>query len=119
MGIQDAVAEALFHAYFVEGRDLSDIEVLADVAAGAGLAPERARELLDGDEGAAQVRRDLAAARRAGIHGVPAFVLNGYILFSGALQPEQMAEAFRQAATYIRQAEAKAVPQAPAAPAGP
>ena len=47
------------------------------------------------------------------------FLLNGYILFSGALQPEQMAEAFRQAAAYIRQAEAKAVPQAPAAPAGP
>ena len=116
-GVQDAVAEALFQAYFVEGRDLSSAEELADIAVGAGLAPERVRALLAGDEGAAEVRRDLAAARRAGIHGVPCFVLNGYILFSGALQPEQMSEALRQAAAHIRQAsDSRAAAQAPAGP---
>src|SRR6478672_13958488 len=36
-GVQDAVAEALFRAYFTEGRDLSDREMLAGAAAGAGL----------------------------------------------------------------------------------
>ena len=61
-GDVDAVAEALFHAHFAEGRNLADPDVLV-VAAGAGGLPEaRVREFLASDEGLAEVRAQLAQA---------------------------------------------------------
>lgn len=59
-GVQDAVAEALFLAYFTDGRDLSERNTLAEVAAGAGLNCSEVDELLAGGEGwtlSAPVRR--------------------------------------------------------------
>ena len=58
-------------------------------------------DLLEGevgsDEGRDVVLRGDAAARQGGISGVPSFLMGGYLLFSGALPAEQMAEAFAQA----------------------
>ena len=51
-GVQDAVVEALFLAYFTDGRDLSDRATLAEVAAGAGLDRAEVDELLGGRQGA-------------------------------------------------------------------
>src|SRR3954468_22308189 len=48
-GVQDTAVEALFLAYFTEGRDLSDRATLAEVAAGAGLDRAEVDELLAGD----------------------------------------------------------------------
>ena len=47
-GVQDAVVEALFRAYFTEGRDISNRQTLNDVVAEAGLNREQAEELLEG-----------------------------------------------------------------------
>src|SRR4029077_9303269 len=48
---QDPLAEALFHAYFTEGRDIGRHEVLAKVASEVGLPEDEARAFLDGDGG--------------------------------------------------------------------
>ena len=66
-GVQDAVVEALFKAYFTDGRDLSDRATLAAVAVEAGLAAEDAGELLAGHRGAAEVREREETGRRLGI----------------------------------------------------
>jgi hypothetical protein len=50
-GVQEAVVEALFRAYFTEGRDLSHTTTLLDVVGGAGLDRSRAEGLLRGDGG--------------------------------------------------------------------
>src|ERR1700686_2829905 len=50
-GVQDAVVEAVFRAYFIEGRDISQTTVLLDVVAGAGLDRGRAEAILSGEEG--------------------------------------------------------------------
>lgn len=55
-GVQDAVVEALFRAYFCDGRDLSDRETLLDAVAGAGLSRARALEVLESNEGLAAIR---------------------------------------------------------------
>jgi predicted DsbA family dithiol-disulfide isomerase len=55
-GVQDGVAEALFKAYFTDGRDLSDRATLAAVAVEGGLDRAEVDELLAGDRGAAEVR---------------------------------------------------------------
>lgn len=81
---QDALAEALFTAYFQEGRDLTDLAQLRDIARAAGLAdPAIERALADPQAHQAVAEAD-QRARRAGIRGVPCFIVNGRSAVSGA-----------------------------------
>jgi predicted DsbA family dithiol-disulfide isomerase len=93
LGVQDAMVERLFRGYFSEGRDIGDARVLAELAAEAGIDKDRANALLDGTEGSAEVAAEEEVAMRAGLSGVPTFVLNGLVLFSGAQPPELIARA--------------------------
>ena len=88
-GVQDAIVEGLFSAYFVEGRDLGDKGVLADLAA-AGIDRARASVFLAGTDGADEVAEAEAVSKRSGINGVPTFVINGRPAFSGAQRAELM-----------------------------
>ena len=96
-GVQDAVVEAVFRAYFVEGRDISQTTVLLDVVAEAGLDRKRAETFLNGDEGLAAIRAAEEQARRAGVQGVPLFIINGTLALSGAREPSAFLDAFEQA----------------------
>jgi len=93
-GVQDAVVEALFRAYFTDGSDIGDRKVLLDVAVGAGLDREQAGAELDSDDSATAIRVEEAEARRLGVEGVPFFVLNGKLALSGAREPEAFLAAF-------------------------
>lgn len=94
-GVQNAVVEALFAAYFTQGADLGDPAVLDSLAAAAGLPG--VADMLAGDAGREEVLAQDSMARNAGINGVPSFVMNRHVLFSGAMPAETMAEAFTQA----------------------
>jgi len=96
-GVQDAVVEALFRAYFTEGRDIGNRQTLIDVAAEAGLDRKRAEAVLDGDEGIEAIKEAGEQALRLRVDSVPFFVVNGKKTLSGALQPDTFLEAFRQA----------------------
>jgi predicted DsbA family dithiol-disulfide isomerase len=96
-GVQDAVVEALFRAYFIDGRDISNGQVLIDVVAGAGLDRLRADAMLNGDDGMEALKEAGELSRRHHVDGVPFFIVNGQITLSGAQQPETFLEAFRQA----------------------
>jgi predicted DsbA family dithiol-disulfide isomerase len=97
-GVQDAVVEALFSAYFVKGRDVGDKGALADLAAAAGIDRARASAFLAGTEDADEVAEAEAASKCSGINGVPTFVINGvptFVIngrpaFSGAQRAELM-----------------------------
>jgi len=95
-GCQDAVVEALFRAYFVEGRDLGDRATLAEIVAGAGLDRDRASALLSGDEGVAEVRDEEEQARRIGVQGVPLFLFDKRLAVSGAREPAEFLRVFQQ-----------------------
>ncbi len=96
-GFQDEMMEAVFIAYFIDGRDIGDHQVLADCAASVGLDRDAALGFLATDQGRDPVLRADAMARNAGVSGVPSFFLNGQGLFSGAVAPEAMADALRRA----------------------
>ena len=96
-GIQDAVVEALFRAYFTEGRDVGDRQTLLDVVDGAGLGRGRAEAELDAEDGLAAIRAEEEQAHRLGVQGVPFFVVNGGVALSGAQEPGAFLEAFEQA----------------------
>ena len=102
-GVQDAVMEAVFAAYFTQGRDIGDHAVLADCAAEAGLDRAAVAEFLAGDVAANEMLAADRAAREAGVNGVPSFFLDGYSLFSGAMPAETMAEALRKGQQILRQ----------------
>ena len=93
-GVQNAVVEALFRAYFTEGRDISHTPTLLDVVAGAGLERERAEAVLGSDEGLAAIRAAEEEAHRAGVQGVPFSVINSTITLSGAMEASAFLDAF-------------------------
>jgi predicted DsbA family dithiol-disulfide isomerase len=96
-GVQDGVVEALFRAYFTDGRDLSDLATLAAVASEGGLNKGEVDDLLAGDRGVTGVREWEQKGQRLGISGVPFFVVNGAVALSGAQSPETFRAAIEQA----------------------
>ncbi|MEP6958949.1 MAG: DsbA family oxidoreductase [Nitrospirota bacterium] len=94
---QDDLAEALFHAYFSEGRDIGDGQTLVDIAAAIGLDRDEVRQFLASDQGVEVVRAEEAAGHSLGIRGVPYFVLNGTYSISGAQPPDIFVSALQKA----------------------
>jgi predicted DsbA family dithiol-disulfide isomerase len=95
-GVQDAVVEALFRAYFTDGRDISSRPTLLDVVAEAGLDRQRAESVQNSDEGMEALREAEGLSRRHRVDGVPFFIVNGKITLGGAQSPEVFLAAFAQ-----------------------
>jgi predicted DsbA family dithiol-disulfide isomerase len=98
-GRQAALKHALLRAYFSEGRDVSNRDILVGIAAGAGLDADRAREILASDTYGADVREDEAFFQRSGIRGVPAIIIERKHLISGGQQVEVFERALREIAS--------------------
>jgi predicted DsbA family dithiol-disulfide isomerase len=97
-GLQRALKEKLFEAYFTKGEDPSSRELLVRVAGEAGLDQEQARAVLESDTYADEVRQREYYWQRAGIRSVPAIVINERHLISGGQPPEVFEQALRQLA---------------------
>ncbi|MCW5576404.1 MAG: DsbA family oxidoreductase [Burkholderiales bacterium] len=96
-GRQDAMAEALFRAYFIEGANLTDDATLAEYASQAGFDRAETMAYLATDTDADLIRGADAEARQVGIGGVPFFIFNRRIGVSGAQEPEALLQAMAQA----------------------
>lgn len=101
-GRQRELKHALLRAYFTEGRNVGDHDTLVAVAESAGLPAGRAREILAGDAFADDVRRDEQYFLQAGIHAVPAIIIDRKHLISGGQPPEVFEQALRQLAAAPR-----------------
>ena len=101
-GKQLALKNALFTAYFTEGRDPSNHDVLVSVAGSVGLDEARARQILDSDEFASAVRDRERFYTRLGIHAVPSVIINDRHLIQGGQPPEVFETALRQLAAEER-----------------
>jgi len=102
-GRQDATMEQVFKAYFTEGADIGDHQVLAACAAKAGLDPAEVIAFLATDLADKEMRAADQAARESGVSGVPSFFLDGYGLFSGAMPAESIAAALRRGNKILRE----------------
>lgn len=98
-GDQNALAEALFRAYFVEGKDLGDRSAIAAVAGTAGIDANEAERFLESEKGVEEVRAEAELARSLGIGAVPFFILNGRYALSGAQDPQIMLTALNRVVT--------------------
>ena len=101
-GKQHALKTALFKTYFTEGNNPGAHDVLIDVASKVGLDGQRAAEILSGNEFADAVRQEQALYHRAGIHAVPAIVVNDKHLIQGGQPVEVFQQAFEQIAAEVQ-----------------
>jgi len=82
--------------HFVEGSKLNCTEMLAAAAVDVGAEEPAARRLLEGDEGAEEIRQAQQKLRALGVSGIPTLILGGqWQLPSGALGASTLVEAFR------------------------
>lgn len=87
-GCQTAIVSALFRAYFVEGRDIGNGEVLADLADSHGMDASVVLRLLSSDEDKREIVERDASARGMGVTSVPTFIVASKHAVPGAQPPE-------------------------------
>lgn len=95
---------ALLEAHFQQRRNVSDREVLLDIAEAQGFDRARAAEALDDDALAMATRIEEQRGRESGINSVPSFVVDGKYLIQGAREPADYARMLRQVAGLIQNA---------------
>jgi predicted DsbA family dithiol-disulfide isomerase len=100
-GLQDRVKEALLHAYFLDGVDLTRTENLVAIAVAAGLDRVQAEQCLADPQSRLAVEQEDQRARAIGVEGVPFFIFNGKLAVSGAQGPQALLEAMLQAETAV------------------
>lgn len=83
-GTQCEFKERLLKAYFTDGLDVGDADVIATCASEVGLDGAALRTWLDSDEGKSEVVADFEAAINLEISGVPAFLIDGRYMVPGA-----------------------------------
>lgn len=93
-----ALKGALQRAYFGNDENVADHDVLVRIARETGLDTDAARRVLDGGEYADAVRGQERHFQQAGIHSVPATIINGKHLISGGQPPEAFEQALREIA---------------------
>lgn len=91
-GKQNDVVDALFDAYFVQGRDIGDHEVLADIADGVGMDAAVVLKLLKSDADRDDIRKRDAHSREMGVNSVPTFIVANQHAVPGAQPPELWAQ---------------------------
>ena len=101
---QTALKVALLKAHFQQRRNISDRDVLLDVAEAAGFDRMQAGEALDDEALAIATRMEEQRGRQAGINSVPSFVIGGKYLIQGAREPDDYANMLRQVARLVQNA---------------
>lgn len=97
-GCQSELKHALFDAYFTDGENPGDHDVLIHLAEQIGLDVTRTREVLASDAFAEDVRKQQQFYYSQGIHAVPAVIINGCHLIEGGQPVEVFERALRQIA---------------------
>jgi predicted DsbA family dithiol-disulfide isomerase len=85
----DAIEEALFKAYFTEGKNIDDKETLVQLGTAIGLKADEIKEVLNSNRYAGDVEQDIVEAQQVGVRGVPFFVIDRKYAVSGA-QPSDV-----------------------------
>jgi predicted DsbA family dithiol-disulfide isomerase len=92
LGLHDAVHDRLMDAYWAEGRDIGDVEVLRELAAETGV--EDIEDGLRNESYGVRVQVSTQQAQQLGINGIPAFLLDSKLLVLGAQPLEVFEQAF-------------------------
>ncbi len=92
-GVEIAMADALFEAFFLRGADIADRHVLSSIAAQTGVDAELARAFLDSSDEFEALEQELAEIRASGVDNVPRFIFAGKETITGVKSAEDFADA--------------------------
>lgn len=84
------MAEAIYDAYFVQAIDISDPEILVDIAVRIGLAEGDVRSVLNDEDRFDSILNENAFIHRIGLNGIPSFLFAGKNMISGAQSSETL-----------------------------
>ena len=87
-GLQTELSEALFKAYFTDGRDVGSIEVLSDIAHEVGMKKEEIKNFLNSKEGGQETADDEMEFIEKSIGAVPTYFINDKYIIQGGQEPE-------------------------------
>lgn len=93
-GVQSEALDAVFRAYFTDGRDIGDAAVLAEIGGSVGLDQWETRRYLEGEDDVERIIAEDEMARSIGIGGVPCFIIDRRYAISGAQSPEVFHQVF-------------------------
>ena len=96
-GVMSQAKEELLSGHFEKGRNIGDVDYLAEVAQSVGIDADETRRILATDEYTAEVKADIAEAQALGANGVPFFVIDRKYGISGAQPPEVFSQALATA----------------------
>lgn len=107
--VQYQVVELLFRRYFLEGEDISEHQVLVEIARQAGMDADQVAAWLDEGRDIDIIRSEDKVAREMGIRGVPCFVFDRRYALSGAQDPEVILQVLDLAVKEAREASTQPV----------
>lgn len=96
-GTEHALAVAIGRAHFLDATDISDPDVLADIAVNHGFEREEARAIASDPARQRQVEQEAAAAGARNVRSVPHFVFGGKVAINGGRTENEIEAAIRQA----------------------
>jgi predicted DsbA family dithiol-disulfide isomerase len=91
-GLGDAAEERLFYAYFTEGKNFGNTDILIGLGKDIGLTESEVKTALTDDAYAYKVTHDIQEAQQLGVRGVPFFVFDRKYAISGAQPPQAFLE---------------------------
>lgn len=94
---QHRLAVAITDAYFLEAKNISDADVLADIAVAYGFDREEARTIALDPEQHRRVEQEAARSMAAGVRSVPHFVFGEQVAINGGRSEDEIASAIREA----------------------
>ena len=93
-GKQDAVVDALFAAYFLNGVDIGDRDALIEIGAGQGMDADLLKQLYSEDQDRSLLLNEDALARQMGVSGVPCFIIGEKYALVGAQETATWLDVF-------------------------
>ena len=87
-GLQTELSEALFKAYFTDGRDVGSVEVLSDIANEIGMDKEKIKKFLISKEGGQETADEEMSFIEKSIGAVPTYFINNKYIIQGGQEPE-------------------------------
>ena len=86
--LQTELSEALFKAYFTDGKDVGSIEVLSDIASEVGMEKEEIKKFLNSKEGGQETADEEMSFIEKSIGAVPTYFINNQYIIQGGQEPE-------------------------------
>ena len=105
-GVQDRLVDLLFKAFFIEGKNIGDNDVLLNAAEQAGMDRAITESLLVGQADCLEVEQEIEIARKMGVTGVPCFILDNKYAVMGAQAADVLSNAINDVAKEKQTADA-------------